>query len=85
MQMSRCAAIRLVCALSITAFLSGYRIASARIVVPASGLGNPQPGRQLKAFLTRIRLDGGAVLVFPDSMPNSAAPAGTYTVTSCGQ
>jgi hypothetical protein len=55
-----------------------------RIVVPASGLGNPQPGRQLKAFLTRIRLDGGAVLLFPDNMPDSAAPAGTYTVTTCG-
>ncbi|HET9522552.1 MAG TPA: hypothetical protein VFO73_16000, partial [Candidatus Limnocylindrales bacterium] len=56
-----------------------------RIVVPASALGHPLPGRQLKAFLTRIRLEGGAVLVFPDSMPNSAAPAGSYTVTSCGQ
>jgi hypothetical protein len=56
-----------------------------RIVVPASALGNPAPGRQLKAFLTRIRIDGGAVLLFPDNMPNSAIPAGTYTVTSCGQ
>ena len=56
-----------------------------RIVVPADALGNPAPGRQLKAFLSRIRFEGGAVLVFPDSMPNSAAPAGSYTVTSCGQ
>jgi hypothetical protein len=56
-----------------------------RIVVPASGLGNPEPGRQLKAFLTRIRLDGGAVLLFPDNMPNNAIAAGTYTVTACGQ
>jgi hypothetical protein len=56
-----------------------------RIVVPASALGNPAPGRQLKAFLTRIRIDGGAVLFYPDTMPNSAAPAGSYTVTDCSQ
>jgi hypothetical protein len=65
---------------------SGFSVdGTIRIVVPASGLGNPSPGRQLKAFLTRIRIDGGAVLLFPDNMPNSAAPAGTYTVTTCGQ
>jgi hypothetical protein len=58
-----------------------------RIVVPASALGNPQPGRQFKAFLTRIRIElPGAGALTPDNMPNNTlAPAGSYTSTSCGE
>ena len=46
------------------------------IVVPASGVGNPQPGQSLTGFLTRIQV--GAVT--PDNMPNSLAPSGQYVV-----
>ena len=58
-----------------------------RIVLPASALGNPEPGRQFKAFLTRIRIElPGAGALTPDNMPNNTlAPAGSYTITSCGQ
>jgi Bacterial Ig domain len=55
-----------------------------RIVVPGSAIGNPQPGQDFSAFLTRIRLespDGSALL--PDNMPNNAVAAGRYGVVSC--
>jgi hypothetical protein len=58
-----------------------------RIVLPASALGNPEPGRQFKAFQTRIRIEiPGAGALTPDNMPNDTLrPAGSYTITSCGQ
>lgn len=51
-----------------------------RIVVSRSAIGNPAPGQQLTAFLTRIRVEGGAIALTPDNMPDSLARAGTYTV-----
>ena len=55
-----------------------------RIVVPGSAIGNPQPGQDFKAFLSRIRVESpdGSALV-PDSMPNSLVATGRYTVVSC--
>jgi hypothetical protein len=55
-----------------------------RVVVPGSAIGNPQPGQELQAFVTRIRLespDGSALL--PDNMPNNAIAEGRYSVVSC--
>lgn len=55
-----------------------------RVVVPGSAIGNPQPGQDFQAFVTRIRLespDGSALL--PDNMPNDAIGVGRYTVVSC--
>lgn len=57
-----------------------------RIVVPGAAIGNPQPGQELKAFLTRIRIespDGSALT--PDNMPNSLVASGSYEVVSCTQ
>jgi len=53
------------------------------IVVPTSGVGNPQPGQALSRFLTRIQVG----LITPDNMPNSLAPSGEYTLAGnafCG-
>jgi hypothetical protein len=58
-----------------------------RIVVAGSAIGNPLPGQELTAFLTRIRIespDGSALT--PDNMgggPSSILPAGSYEVVSC--
>jgi hypothetical protein len=57
-----------------------------RVVVAGSAIGNPQPGQELKAFLTRIRIespDGSALT--PDNMPNSLVASGSYEVVSCTQ
>jgi hypothetical protein len=64
---------------------SGYNAdGTIRVVVPGSAIGNPQPGQELSAFLTRIRLespDGSALL--PDNMPDNSVATGRYTVVSC--
>ncbi|HEX2062425.1 MAG TPA: Ig-like domain-containing protein [Thermoanaerobaculia bacterium] len=64
---------------------SGYNAdGTIRVVVPGSAIGNPQPGQDFTAFVTRIRLespDGSALL--PDNMPNNAIGAGRYSVVSC--
>ena len=57
-----------------------------RIVVPGSAIGDPQPGQEFTAFLTRIRIespDGSALT--PDNMPQSLVPSGSYEVVSCAQ
>ncbi len=51
-----------------------------RIVVARSVLGNVQPGSNLTDFLVRIRVEGGAVALTPDNMPDSLARTGSYTV-----
>jgi Big-like domain-containing protein len=50
-----------------------------RIVVSRSALGNLAPGQVLDMFLVRIRVEGGAVAVTPDNMPDSLARTGIYT------
>src|ERR1039457_1323403 len=50
------------------------------IVVPRSGIGNPQPGQSISGFLTRIAFNGGVATVTPDNMPDNLAPAGSYTL-----
>ena len=51
------------------------------IVVPRSGVGNPQVGQNLSGFLTRIvGVNGTAITLTPDNMPDSLAPSGSYTV-----
>jgi PKD repeat protein len=51
------------------------------IVVPTSGIGNPQPGQNLSGFLTRIAFDLAVVgTITPDNMPDSLAPTGSYTL-----
>jgi hypothetical protein len=52
-----------------------------RIVVPTSGIGNPQVGQSLTLFLTRIAVSPsvGPTLT-PDNMPDSLAPSGSYTL-----
>ncbi|HMJ05573.1 MAG TPA: PKD domain-containing protein, partial [Chthoniobacterales bacterium] len=50
------------------------------IVVPTSGIGNPQPGQTISNFLTRISATVVAVSVTPDNMPDSLAPSGSYTL-----
>ena len=64
---------------------SGYNAdGTIRIVVPGSAIGNPQPGQDLTAFLTRIRIespDGSALT--PDNMPDGLVASGRYTVVSC--
>ena len=55
-----------------------------RVVVAGSAIGNPQPGQEFKAFLTRIRIespDGSALT--PDNMPNDNIATGSYEVVSC--
>jgi hypothetical protein len=47
------------------------------IVVPRSGIGNPQVGQSLTGFLTRIAI---AAALTPDNMPDSLAPTGSYTI-----
>ncbi len=63
---------------------SGYTAdGTITVVVPASGVGNPQPGQSLSGFLTRIQVG----LITPDNMPNSLAPSGQYTLAGnafCG-
>jgi hypothetical protein len=57
-----------------------------RIVVSSSVIGNPQPGQELRAFLSRIRIEiPGAGALIPDSMPNSLVAGGRYGVVNCGQ
>jgi hypothetical protein len=51
------------------------------IVVPRTGIGNPPVGQSLSGFLTRIvGINGTAITITPDNMPDSLAPTGTYTV-----
>lgn len=50
------------------------------IVVPLSSIGNPQPGQALSGFLTRIAVNGVAITLTPDNMPDSLAPSGSYTL-----
>lgn len=57
-----------------------------RIVVPASAIGNPLPGQEFKAFLTRIAIEvPGVGTLTPDNMPNSLVPSGSYEVVDCNQ
>jgi hypothetical protein len=51
-----------------------------KIVVARSAIGNPLVGQNITQFLTRIRVEGGAVALTPDNMPDSLARAGSYTV-----
>lgn len=51
-----------------------------KIIVARAAIGNPSPGQQLTQFLVRIRVEGGAVALTPDNMPDSLARSGTYTV-----
>lgn len=51
-----------------------------RIVVSRAAIGNPQPGQALTDFITRIRVEGGAIALTPDNMPDSVARTGSYTV-----
>jgi len=50
------------------------------IIVPRSAIGSPAVGQQLTKFLVRIRVEGGAIALTPDNMPDSTTPAGTYTI-----
>jgi hypothetical protein len=51
------------------------------IVVPRSAIGNPAVSAQLTQFLVRIvGVNGVAITLTPDNMPDSLTPAGTYTV-----
>src|SRR5688500_11095856 len=55
-----------------------------RIVVAGSAIGDPLPGQELKALLTRIRIespDGSALT--PDNMPDNNVASGSYEVVSC--
>jgi len=47
-----------------------------RIVVTRANIGNPGPGQQLTAFLTRVQ----AGVVTPDNMPDSRVQSGSYTI-----
>ncbi|MEY2518617.1 MAG: hypothetical protein QOF24_376 [Verrucomicrobiota bacterium] len=55
-----------------------------RIVVPRSAIGNPAPGQNLTGFLTRITVtvppNPQTSGFTPDNMPDSLAPAGSYTI-----
>ncbi|HEX9093538.1 MAG TPA: CARDB domain-containing protein [Coriobacteriia bacterium] len=51
-----------------------------RIIVPRSAI-NIGAGDKLTQFLVRIRVEGGAVALTPDNMPDSLARTGSYTVT----
>jgi len=62
---------------------SGYTTGGTiRIVVPRSGIGNPQPGQVLSSFLTRVRIEAGPTgsAITPDNAPDSLAGAGNYRV-----
>jgi len=48
--------------------------------VPRSAIGNPLLGQKLTQFLVRIRVEGGAIALTPDNMPDSTTPAGLYTI-----
>jgi len=50
------------------------------IMVPTSGIGNPQPGQSISGFLVRIAFNAVAGTVTPDKMPDSLAPSGSYTL-----
>jgi hypothetical protein len=55
-----------------------------RIVVPGSAIGNPLPGQQFGAFLTRIAFEiPGVGTLTPDNMPDSLVPSGSYEVVTC--
>jgi hypothetical protein len=55
-----------------------------RIVVGPAAIGNPLPGQELRAFLTRIAFEvPGVGTLTPDNMPNSLVPGGSYEVVSC--
>ncbi len=56
---------------------SNYNVdGTIRIVVARANIGNPVPGNQLTAFLTRIQVG----LPTPDNMPDSLARVGSYTI-----
>jgi hypothetical protein len=51
------------------------------MVVPRSGIGNPQIGQSITGFLVRIvGVNGVGVTITPDNMPDNLGPAGSYTV-----
>jgi hypothetical protein len=55
-----------------------------RVVVPGSAIGNPRPGEEFRAFLTRIAIEIPNVgTLTPDNMPNSLVASGSYEVVSC--
>ncbi len=57
-----------------------------RIVVKGSAIGNPQPGQEISALLTRISIEvPGVGALTPDNMPDGLVAAGRYGVVSCGQ
>jgi hypothetical protein len=59
---------------------SSYKVdGTIRIVVPRSAI-NVKAGDNLTQFLVRIRIEGGAVALTPDNMPDSLARTGSYTV-----
>jgi uncharacterized repeat protein (TIGR01451 family) len=45
-----------------------------------SKIGNPNPGQTLTEFLTRIRIEGGAAVAFPDNAPGDLSLTGSYTL-----
>jgi hypothetical protein len=51
-----------------------------KIVVPRAGIGNLSRGANITQFLVRVRVEGGAVALTPDNMPDNLAPTGSYTV-----
>jgi hypothetical protein len=46
------------------------------IIVPTSGVGNPQPGQAISGFLTRVLVG----VIFADNAPDNFAPTGSYTL-----
>ena len=60
---------------------SGFNADGAiSIVIPRTAIGNPAIGTQLTQFLVRISVEGAAVSLTPDNMPDSVARSGTYTI-----
>ncbi|HEX8709610.1 MAG TPA: PKD domain-containing protein [Pyrinomonadaceae bacterium] len=61
--------------------LSGFSAnGTITIVVPTSGIGNPSVGQRLEQFLTRVAVNGVAVTLTPDNMPDGLVGLGQYTV-----
>jgi len=51
------------------------------IVIPTSGIGNPQPGQSLTQFLMRVRVESGVgPALTPDNCPDNLGPTGSYTL-----
>lgn len=51
------------------------------MVASPSKIGNPAPGQSLTKLLTRIRIEGGAAVVFPDNAPGDLALTASYLVS----